>query len=120
MFRSAAGVHFTGAAGLLILVEPIGFQVTPTVGWQIDPFGASSVVAEHNTLSGFKYHIIDRINWRLKTELEKNLAMEFVWQPSKSLGKNNQILTHILDANYCDPMLSVRFDAGLFCSDLLV
>lgn len=82
------------------------FNVTPTIGWQIDPFGASSVVAEHNRLSGFKYHVIDRINWRLREQLIANKGMEFIWTPSSTLGQAASIFTHILWENYCSPMLS--------------
>eukprot|EP01122_Echinamoeba_exundans_P006391 TRINITY_DN1785_c0_g1_i2.p1 TRINITY_DN1785_c0_g1~~TRINITY_DN1785_c0_g1_i2.p1 ORF type:complete len:816 (+),score=182.94 TRINITY_DN1785_c0_g1_i2:502-2949(+) len=82
------------------------FNVTPTIGWQIDPFGASSVVAEHNAMSGFKYHVIDRINWRLREQLVQSKSMEFIWTPSETLGKSTSIFTHILFENYCSPMLS--------------
>lgn len=37
------------------------FGVKPTKGWQIDPFGASSVTPLLNKLTGFDAHLIDRV-----------------------------------------------------------
>jgi lysosomal alpha-mannosidase len=81
------------------------FGVTPKIGWQIDPFGASTAIAAHYRLAGFKYHVIDRINYKLKASLIASQAMEFWWSPEAS-SPSSSIFTHILDDNYCFPMQS--------------
>lgn len=79
------------------------FGVTPRIGWQIDPFGASTAVASNYLDSGFKYHVIDRINYKVRRQLIQAQEMEFFWSPSAS-DPNANIFTHILDDNYCQPM----------------
>eukprot|EP00026_Physarum_polycephalum_P000654 Phypoly_transcript_00655.p1 GENE.Phypoly_transcript_00655~~Phypoly_transcript_00655.p1 ORF type:complete len:1185 (+),score=166.62 Phypoly_transcript_00655:676-4230(+) len=81
------------------------FNFTPDVSWQIDPFGASSVVAEIYSETGFKGHVIDRINFMEKMTMVTDHALQFYWKYSK---KDKKILTHVLDSNYCYP-----FRAGL-------
>jgi len=49
---------------LLLLKE---FGVTPLVSWQIDPFGASSITPTIFSKMGIRYHVIDRIDDRLKS-----------------------------------------------------
>jgi hypothetical protein len=79
------------------------FGITPNIGWQIDPFGASTALATNYKMAGFKYHIIDRINYRVHDQLVQEQAMEFFWKPSSS-RPTETIFTHILDMNYCFPM----------------
>lgn len=58
------------------------FGITPSIGWQIDPFGASVSIAELYKTAGFKHHVIDRINFKTRATLEQNKALEFLWYPS--------------------------------------
>lgn len=81
------------------------FGITPTTGWQIDPFGASSALATHYRMAGFNFHIIDRINYKVHDKLVAEQAMEFWWQSSEA-EPAQAIFTHILDENYCQPMNS--------------
>lgn len=60
------------------------FGVTPTIGFQIDPFGASATVAQLYKSAGFTHHIIDRINFRTKDVLKKNKALQFLWYPTST------------------------------------
>jgi hypothetical protein len=76
------------------------FNVTPDVGWQIDPFGASHALAEIYKLSNFKGHVIDRISWKVKNRLVANKSLQFQWRLSNSSG---DLLTHVLDTLYCLP-----------------
>ncbi|KAM7475796.1 hypothetical protein LguiB_023039 [Lonicera macranthoides] len=57
------------------------FNVTPRIGWQIDPFGHSSVQAY---LLG-----AEETSYRTKPKGEQNL--EVIWQSSRSLGSSAQI-----------------------------
>lgn len=84
------------------------FGVVPEIGYQIDPFGASTAVAQLYERAGFKYHIIDRIDYKLKLDLIQQKALEFYWAvtpgPEGGSVGARQIFTHILDDNYCFPM----------------
>jgi hypothetical protein len=42
------------------------FNVKPKISWQIDPFGASKVFPLLYHQMGFEYHIISRVDDRLK------------------------------------------------------
>jgi len=83
-------------------------------GWQIDPFGASSVIHEMYALMGFDATVVDRIDYKLKgffkliakrttslsflsEQWEQENKMEFVWEPSATYGSNLQIFTHAMD-----------------------
>lgn len=79
------------------------FGIIPNIGWQIDPFGASSVIPTLYKEMGFKYHVIARIDHQLKERLRQNKSMEFIWRGSKNLGEKSDILTHILYDSYCNP-----------------
>lgn len=58
------------------------FGVTPTIGFQIDPFGASTTVAQLWKSAGFTHHVIDRMNFRTKDLLKQKKALQFLWYPS--------------------------------------
>lgn len=79
------------------------FGITPKIGYQIDPFGASTAVAQLYQRAGFKYHILDRIDYNLKNKLTQEKALEFKWTPIA--GSSETLFTHILDNNYCMPMI---------------
>ncbi|EGC34354.1 hypothetical protein DICPUDRAFT_98237 [Dictyostelium purpureum] len=96
------------------------FQVKPEIGWQIDPFGPSTLTATLFSLMGFKYHVINRIDERIKyvfnaeqmdikdsgiMEIEREF--EFMWYPSPN-NKNLSIFTHVLDHHYSSPFLSIE------------
>ncbi|XP_022991108.1 probable alpha-mannosidase At5g13980 isoform X2 [Cucurbita maxima] len=80
------------------------FGVTPTVGWQIDPFGHSAVQAYLlGAEVGFDSLFFGRIDYqdRAKRKIEKSL--EVVWQGSKSLGSSAQIFAGAFPENYEPP-----------------
>ncbi|EFA78443.1 hypothetical protein PPL_09095 [Heterostelium album PN500] len=91
------------------------FGVTPKVGWQIDPFGASNLTPMLFRLMGFQYHVIDRVDQRLKYQfnaspdivgsgsLIDDRSFEFNWYPSASYSRSLSIFTHILDDHYNTP-----------------
>ncbi|KAF2069784.1 hypothetical protein CYY_008891 [Polysphondylium violaceum] len=93
------------------------FGVTPSVGWQIDPFGPSTFTATAFSLMSFKYHVINRIDDRLKHVynntpdiigsgiLTTDQEFEFIWYPSRNYGQQLSIFTHILDNHYNSPSI---------------
>jgi hypothetical protein len=86
----------------------------PLYGWQIDPFGASSLTPEVLSLMGYKALVHHRINQRLTgrflnvDELQQwsggmlaSRGMQFDWQFSKSLPP---LLTHVMEVCRCVPL----------------
>ncbi|XP_009591416.1 probable alpha-mannosidase At5g13980 [Nicotiana tomentosiformis] len=80
------------------------FNVTPRIGWQIDPFGHSAVQAYLlGTEVGFDSLFFGRIDYqdRAKRKIEKSL--EVIWRGSKSLGSSTQIFAGAFPENYEPP-----------------
>ncbi len=62
---------------LFWLVEGHGFLyetfgVRPRFGWHVDPFGASATTPVLFALAGFDAHLISRIDYDLKDDMQKN------------------------------------------------
>lgn len=90
-----------------------GSDAVPRYGWQIDPFGHSSVAHRHFMEMGFKATVGCRIDYTLKAQMEKEQRLEFDWFPSAS-APDRRIFTHILDRH-------VRTGSGVgghFCLSL--
>ncbi|KAF7123152.1 hypothetical protein RHSIM_Rhsim12G0180700 [Rhododendron simsii] len=88
------------------------FNVTPRIGWQIDPFGHSAVQAYLlGAEVGFDSLFFGRIDYQdiAKRKLEKSL--EVVWQGSKSLGSSAQIFAGAFPRNY-EPPTGFYFEVG--------
>jgi lysosomal alpha-mannosidase len=93
------------------LMKTLG--VKPRVGWSIDPFGASRINPVINKLMGMQYHVINRVDDRLKYEFDnipdsgvyiQDKSFEFYWQGSQNYGQYASIFTHILDHHYTSPV----------------
>lgn len=59
------------------------FGIRPQFSWHVDPFGASSTTPTLFALSGFNAHLISRIDYDLKADMQKNkvktpLGMELI------------------------------------------
>ncbi|KAJ7427304.1 epididymis-specific alpha-mannosidase [Willisornis vidua] len=84
------------------LYETFGFR--PQFSWHVDPFGASATTPTLFALSGFNAHLISRIDYDLKADMQKNKKLQFVWQGSPSLSEREEIFTHVMDQySYCTP-----------------
>uniref|UniRef100_A0A4W4H0X6 Alpha-mannosidase n=1 Tax=Electrophorus electricus TaxID=8005 RepID=A0A4W4H0X6_ELEEL len=80
------------------------FGVRPRFSWHVDPFGASATTPVLFTLAGFDAHLISRIDYDLKDDMQKKKKLQFVWRGSPSLGKTHEIFTHTMDQySYCTP-----------------
>ncbi|GAQ91615.1 hypothetical protein KFL_008190015 [Klebsormidium nitens] len=80
------------------------FEKYPRVGWQIDPFGHSSVQASLMTAEmGFDGLFFARADYQDIYERRANKSMEMVWRASKSLGKTAETFAGILHAHYMPP-----------------
>ncbi|XP_076145488.1 epididymis-specific alpha-mannosidase [Alosa pseudoharengus] len=80
------------------------FGVRPRFSWHVDPFGASATTPVLFALAGFHAHLISRIDYDLKNDMQKNKRLQFVWRGSPSLGEKQEIFTHTMDQfSYCTP-----------------
>ncbi|KAJ8382169.1 hypothetical protein SKAU_G00029470 [Synaphobranchus kaupii] len=80
------------------------FGVRPEFSWHVDPFGASATTPVLFAMAGFHAHLISRIDYDLKDEMQKSQGLQFVWRGSPSLGEQQEIFTHVMDQfSYCTP-----------------
>uniref|UniRef100_A0A336MSP4 Alpha-mannosidase n=1 Tax=Culicoides sonorensis TaxID=179676 RepID=A0A336MSP4_CULSO len=74
-------------------------NVTPQVGWSIDPFGHGNTVPYLLSASGFAGAIIQRIHYAWKQWFARKQSGDFIWTPYWKLGhsterKPHSLLTH--------------------------
>ncbi|KAL7191623.1 hypothetical protein ACSBR2_023661 [Camellia fascicularis] len=80
------------------------FNVTPRVGWQIDPFGHSAVQAYlFGAEVGFDSFFFARIDYQDRDKRKNEKSLEVVWQGSKSFGSSAQIFAGAFPENYEPP-----------------
>ncbi|KAJ8008058.1 hypothetical protein DPEC_G00100830 [Dallia pectoralis] len=92
------------------------FGVRPRFSWHVDPFGASATTPVLFALAGFHGHIISRIDYDLKDDMQKKKKLQFVWRGSPSLREQQEIFTHTMDQfSYCTPSyLSFSNSSGFY------
>lgn len=71
------------------------FNVRPTVAWQIDPFGHSSLTPTLFAQMGYKALVINRIHHSLKVSLD-------IYRPICSLARSDHKLAVILQTGWCN------------------
>ncbi|DAZ95535.1 TPA: hypothetical protein N0F65_005227 [Lagenidium giganteum] len=80
------------------------FNVTPRIGWQIDPFGHSSTQGSLlSTGVAFDALYFARIDYEDYNKRKANKDLEFLWRPSKSRGKAWQVFTGQIQDHYEAP-----------------
>lgn len=80
------------------------FNVTPRIGWQIDPFGHSAVQAYLlGAEVGFDSLFFGRIDYQDRTKRKAEKSLEVIWQGSKSLRSSAQIFAGAFPENYEPP-----------------
>lgn len=80
------------------------FNVTPRIGWQIDPFGHSAVQAYLlGTEVGFDSLFFGRIDYQDREKRKIDKSLEVIWQGSKTFGASSQIFAGAFPANYEPP-----------------
>ncbi|XP_051894984.1 epididymis-specific alpha-mannosidase isoform X2 [Pristis pectinata] len=98
------------------------FGKRPQFSWHVDPFGASATTPTVFALAGFNAHLISRIDYDEKDMMQKKKKLQFVWQGSPSLAKQQEIFTHTMDQySYCVPA-SLPFSnrSGFFWNGIAV
>ncbi|KFK28275.1 hypothetical protein AALP_AA8G495400 [Arabis alpina] len=80
------------------------FNITPRAGWQIDPFGHSSVQAY---LLGAELGLdslhFARIDYQDREKRKNEKSLEFIWRGSKTLAASSQIFTNVFLVHYSPP-----------------
>ncbi|KAK6920446.1 Glycoside hydrolase family 38, N-terminal domain [Dillenia turbinata] len=80
------------------------FNVTPRIGWQIDPFGHSAVQAYLLSAEvGFDSLFFGRIDYQDRAKRKDEKSLEVIWQGSKSLGSSAQVFAGAFPENYEPP-----------------
>lgn len=80
------------------------FNVTPRIGWQIDPFGHSAVQAYLlGAEVGFDSLFFARIDYQDRAKRKNEKSLEVIWQGSKSFGSSAQIFAGAFPENYEPP-----------------
>ncbi|XP_053560133.1 epididymis-specific alpha-mannosidase [Bombina bombina] len=80
------------------------FGVRPQFSWHVDPFGASATTPTLFAMAGFNAHLISRIDYDIKAEMQNAKKLQFVWRGSPSLSEKQEIFTHVMDQySYCTP-----------------
>jgi len=78
------------------------FNVTPTVQWQIDPFGHSSGNAELSVQMGLTSLFFARADYEDIRKRQSEKGLELMWYPSQSLP-DIKMFTHIMYQHYVPP-----------------
>eukprot|EP00054_Salpingoeca_dolichothecata_P017199 m.102565 g.102565 ORF g.102565 m.102565 type:complete len:992 (-) comp22348_c0_seq1:81-3056(-) len=90
------------------------FNVTPDVGWQVDPFGHSSTQASLLTArAGFNAFYFGRIDYQDKAYRIKHKALQTVWRASPSLP-DTDVMAQEFHISYAAPN-NYNFDFNRLC-----
>jgi len=79
------------------------FNITPEIGWHIDPFGHASAQAALFAQMGFKAFFFSRIDYQDQAQRILTKGMETVWIPETSQGIENAMFSHINYFHYSSP-----------------
>ncbi|XP_073018225.1 probable alpha-mannosidase At5g13980 isoform X1 [Primulina eburnea] len=87
------------------------FNVTPRIGWQIDPFGHSAVQAYLlGAEVGFDSLFFARIDYQDRAKRSSDKTLEVIWQGSQSRGSSSQIFTGAFYAGNYEPPTGFYFE----------
>lgn len=81
------------------------------IGWQLDPFGHSSLTAALFEKMGIESLFFARVDLRVKKFLEFTQNMEFVWK-GEGFGSEKGIFTHLLGNHYIFPKFADNDNYG--------
>jgi lysosomal alpha-mannosidase len=76
------------------------FNATPTVGWQIDPFGYNHFMPGVFKELGYDYLVLNRIGDLRKEGFKEEQSMDFWLNPAKLGQSESEVLTHVLPRHY--------------------
>ncbi|KAL0429671.1 UNVERIFIED_CONTAM: putative alpha-mannosidase [Sesamum radiatum] len=89
------------------------FNVTPRIGWQIDPFGHSAIQAYLlGAEVGFDALFFGRIDYQDRAKRRDEKRLEVIWQGSKSHGSSSQIFAGAFYAGNYEPPTGFYFEVN--------
>ncbi|KAH6829428.1 Glycosyl hydrolase family 38 protein [Perilla frutescens var. hirtella] len=89
------------------------FNVTPRIGWQIDPFGHSAVQAYLlGAEVGFDALYFARIDYQDRAKRSGDKKLEVIWQGSKSRGSSSQIFADAFYAGNYEPPTGFYYEVN--------
>lgn len=93
------------------------FNITPHIGWSVDPFGHSAGHAWLLSKMGYDSLFLGRIHDKDKEARKINGQMEFIWHPFND--QKQQLFTHILFNNYFEAPIwnNQQFCKYLLCNE---
>jgi len=101
------------ALGHKFLKEEFGY--TPTVGWQIDPFGHSNTHAWLSSAVGFDSLFFGRIDYQDQAIRMKERTMEMIWKGSAS-DSEKEVFTGVFTSGNYGPPDGFCFDSScVYC-----
>lgn len=91
------------------------FGIKPSIGWQIDPFGASASMVSVLHKLGYKKLIGNRISPELKKQMRSNDGYSFYWQGHQvdSNEHDSKIFTTFMQSHYSLPEIRMIDDSFL-------
>ncbi|KAM0010590.1 putative alpha-mannosidase [Helianthus debilis subsp. tardiflorus] len=89
------------------------FNVTPRIGWKIDPFSHSAVQAcLLGAEVGFDSLFFGRIDYQDKAKQKEDKNLEVIWRASKRLGSSSQIFASAFPQEYAPPPGDFNFEVN--------
>jgi hypothetical protein len=87
------------------LIETFATLNKPMVGWQIDPFGHSTMTPRVMRKLGVRYLVLNRIDDLEKDRRKANQSLQFYWNITEGNDplRTMSVLTHVLDSHYSTP-----------------
>jgi hypothetical protein len=76
------------------------FNKLPIIGWSIDPFGESSYMSRVLSEMGYEIQVINRIDYKLKSQYKSEHKMIFNW---KGIREEDDLLTFLAHSHYSTP-----------------
>ncbi|EAS02491.2 glycoside hydrolase family 38 amine-terminal domain protein (macronuclear) [Tetrahymena thermophila SB210] len=78
-------------------------NITPTVGWQIDPFGHQNSNAALYSQMGLNAQWFARIDYQDYAQRSQNKEFEMIWSPEQNSGEQNYIFSAVNYKHYSPP-----------------
>ncbi|EAS02490.2 glycoside hydrolase family 38 amine-terminal domain protein (macronuclear) [Tetrahymena thermophila SB210] len=87
------------------------FNIIPTVGWQLDPFGHQNANAALYSQMGLNAQWFARIDYQDYAQRSQNKGFEMIWSPEQNSGEENYIFSAVNYKHYSPPQ-NFYFETG--------
>ncbi|KAL4477151.1 hypothetical protein ABPG72_008885 [Tetrahymena utriculariae] len=87
------------------------FNIVPTIGWQLDPFGHQNSNAALYSQMGLNAQWFARIDYQDYAQRSQNQGFEMIWSPQQNSGEENYIFSAVNYKHYSPPQ-NFYFEIG--------